>query len=366
MLNGEIFLEEADKIVSECVDLALCRLGFIDKEAFYKTLEHSYGLKPEDIGEKFEAFHKALKNELGQKHYKVEKYLLETLRQRNRNGFYNHTAEIEAFCRMTSIFMKETDEHIRKIKKLTSIKKYTKHLEQVVEEADARLASNARMAAIGETAAMVGHDLRNPMQTIMNDLYIIRKELQQLPDSKSKQNIQESVASISDNLVYASKIVSDLQDYSRALKPQFAEVDLSNIVKSAFRDANIPRNMSVELNAESSTFKTDPTYIRRALTNLIRNAVEAMPNGGSLTVTAHIKKDNAFITVMDTGEGIPKNVQSDLFKPLFTTKPKGQGLGLAVVKRLVEALDGKVTFETHEGKGTKFQMQIPLPANTSS
>ena len=100
--------------------------------------------------------------------------------------------------------------------------------------------------------------------------------------------------------------------------------------------------------------------LKRALINLIQNAVQAMPNGGKLKIKAKCENNQAFISVQDTGEGIPVEVQDKLFTPLFTTKSKGQGFGLAVVKRLVEAQDGKITFNSKQGKGTTFNIQIPI------
>lgn len=94
--------------------------------------------------------------------------------------------------------------------------------------------------------------------------------------------------------------------------------------------------------------------------NLVNNAVQAMPKGGKLTIEAHTTKDKVIISVKDTGVGIPEEVKPNLFTPLFTTKSKGQGLGLAVVKRLVEGLNGKVSFESEEGKETKFIVELPL------
>jgi signal transduction histidine kinase len=104
----------------------------------------------------------------------------------------------------------------------------------------------------------------------------------------------------------------------------------------------------------------DGTFLRRALTNLVNNALQAMPDGGELALTAQKQENSVVITVSDTGKGIPESVKANLFTPLITTKAKGQGLGLAVVKRLVEGLNGKVSFESEEGKGTKFIIRLPL------
>jgi signal transduction histidine kinase len=93
---------------------------------------------------------------------------------------------------------------------------------------------------------------------------------------------------------------------------------------------------------------------------LVNNAIQAMPEGGNVEVSCFSKKSSVFVTVSDTGVGIPNHVKAQLFTPMVTTKSKGQGLGLAVVKRLVEALGGTISFESEEGKGTKFIIQLPL------
>ena len=125
---------------------------------------------------------------------------------------------------------------------------------------------------------------------------------------------------------------------------------------------NIPETITVSCSIEVgfSKINTDQLYLKRILTNLISNAIQAMPKGVKLDVTAIHKDKKAFITVADTGEGIPDDVKEKIFKPLFTTKAKGQGFGLAVVKKLTEALDGKVTVESQIGKGTRFILEFPM------
>jgi two-component system CheB/CheR fusion protein len=223
-----------------------------------------------------------------------------------------------------------------------------------------------RLANIGETAGMVGHDIRNPLQAITSDLYLIGDELKGVPQGKSRTAMEESLESIGQNIIYIDKIVSDLQDYTRPLKPNIQEVNLYKLVKTMLANTSIPKNIQTHINIdENMLLKTDSAQLRRAMVNLVINAMQAMPNGGKLTVKAEANTDRVSISVEDTGVGIPEEVKPNLFKPLFTTKSKGQGLGLTVVKRLIEGLNGTVNFESQEGNGTKFTIDLPLEASNS-
>ena len=176
----------------------------------------------------------------------------------------------------------------------------------------------------------------------------------------SKEGIKESLDSIENNIAYIDKIVSDLQDYTRTLKPDFREVNVKDLINSTLTVAKIPERIKTQIVVdERFILSTDATYLRRILTNLILNAVQAIPNEGKLTIEAYKEKDKAIIGIKDTGVGIPEKIKPKLFTPLFTTKAKGQGLGLAVVKHLVEGLNGKLSFESEEGKGTKFVIELP-------
>jgi PAS domain S-box-containing protein len=251
---------------------------------------------------------------------------------------------------------------ITELKQLQNrLQEHAENLEKLVEERTKQLKDSERLAAIGQTAGMVGHDIRNPLQAISGDLYLIREELRSMPKSEA---MEESVEAIEENTAYINKIVSDLQDYTRPLTPNIVEINIKDLINSTLIVVNIPENIKTEVTIqENLSLKVDPTYLRRALTNLTTNAVQAMPNGGKLTIKVLSNKDRTIISVKDSGVGIPEEAKPNLFKPLFTTKPKGQGLGLAVVKRLTEALGGTVTFESQEGKGTKFIIELPLEAD---
>jgi signal transduction histidine kinase len=241
------------------------------------------------------------------------------------------------------------------------LEEYGSQMEQLAEQRAQQLQNAERMAAIGQTAGMVGHDIRNPLQAITSDMYLITEEIKSVKDCDNKKAIFESIDSINENLTYINKIVSDLQDYTRSLKPSIQEINLSELIEGTLLTINIPKRIEVitDVKENAKAVKTDVSYLRRILTNLITNAVQAMPNEGSITIKASKKKYKITISIQDTGVGIPEQVKTKMFTPLFTTKSKGQGLGLAVVKRLAEALKGTIDFESEENQGTKFTLELP-------
>jgi signal transduction histidine kinase/PAS domain-containing protein len=240
---------------------------------------------------------------------------------------------------------------------------YSKHLETLVEEKTKQLKDSERLAAIGQTAGMVGHDIRNPLQAIIGEVYLANTELATLPDGEEKTNLLENLDMIKQNIEYMNKIVLDLQDFAKPLNPCAEETNIEQMTQELLKRNGVPAGIqtSAEIEADARIVEADSAYMKRILGNLVSNAVQAMPDGGKLTVQAHREKTTVIITVQDTGVGIPEEAKDKLFTPLFTTKAKGQGFGLAVVKRLTEALGGTVTFESREGKGTTFTIILPAP-----
>ena len=248
--------------------------------------------------------------------------------------------------------------------KAAQVEEYATHMEALAEERAMKLKDAERMAAIGATAGMVGHDIRNPLQSIMSDIFLANSEVESLPQSEQKTNIRESLSEIEKSVDYINKIVADLQDFARPLKPEPKETNLTEVVENLLLRSSIPKKISVSSRVEKEAEKVlaDPVLLRRMLGNLITNAVQAMPKGGKLAVYAYREKENVVIGVQDTGKGIPDDVKPKLFTPLFTTKSKGQGFGLAVVKRIAESLNGEATFKSKIGEGTTFIVSLPAPS----
>ncbi len=159
---------------------------------------------------------------------------------------------------------------------------------------------------------------------------------------------------------YMNKIVADLQDVVKPLKPKLQEVDICKVIDNALSLVKVPENVELKTFVKENTQKVrvDSELMIRALNNLFSNAIQAMPKGGRLTIKTHKQDGHVLISVSDTGVGISEEAKPKIFTPLFTTKSKGQGFGLVVCKRVVEAHSGEITFESEVGKGTTFTVKI--------
>ena len=239
---------------------------------------------------------------------------------------------------------------------------HVEHLEKLVLEQIDQLKNAERLSAIGQTAGMIGHDIRNPLQAILSDTYLVRFDIDSLPENEVKVSLKESIDSIEENLSYINKIVQDLQDYAKPPKPTLEQVVVEKIIQEVLSTMEIPETVQVTFLLEdgSLALNADPVYMKRILTNLISNSLQALENGGKISIKVKRKADKALLSVEDTGQGIPLEVRDKIFMPLVSTKAKGQGFGLAVVKKLTEALDGTVTFKSELGKGTQFNIELPL------
>ena len=262
-------------------------------------------------------------------------------------------------------FALETAEHeSQRTKAEEELRTYSRHLEDMVENRSRELQESERMAAIGKTALMIGHDLRNPLQSITYALYQIKEMMEGFPQDFTgarKERGSVAIATIDEQIKYMDKIVSDLQDYARPLVLEPIETDLAGLIKDTLSGIDVPKNVRVSVSVEDGLHKlrVDPSMIRRAFTCLLTNAISAMPRGGSLVLEAKEKDGFVSVDFKDTGIGISKEDLGKLSTPLFTTRAKGMGFGLAISKRLIEAHGGSMEFESKPGKGTTVTVNIP-------
>jgi signal transduction histidine kinase len=206
---------------------------------------------------------------------------------------------------------------------------------------------------------MIGHDLRNPLQGIAGIVYLAKKnfESRKAADRKAGAALLDT---IEEQVMYMDKIVSDLQDYAQPLAPQLTETNLPNLIRQTLSTIKIPETVKVSMKIEklANNAMIDSTLMMRTLTNLVINAIQAMPKRGKLTIRTRNRGDSIFLTVEDTGVGIPRKNLTKIFNPFFTTKAKGQGLGLAVCKRLVEAQGGTITVKSKPRKGSAITIKL--------
>jgi len=218
-----------------------------------------------------------------------------------------------------------------------------------------------KLATIGELATMVGHDLRNPLQSIENATYYLNNELPHiLPSILISQKAIEMLQVINDSVNYADKIIRDLHDFSATKKPTLQKTDINAIVKETLSQIEAPEN--VELITELShlpEIKADKDMIKRVFLNLATNGIQAMEKGGTLKVSTKKTKGFVEVSFKDTGTGMSKENMKKLFTPFFTTRAKGMGMGLPICKKFVESHDGSIEVESTEQKGTTFTVKLP-------
>ncbi len=234
--------------------------------------------------------------------------------------------------------------------------------------AEAALKDAERLAAIGQTATMIGHDLRNPLQAIQLTVDLGHRLFDAMsPEVKASINFAKAThlfSNVEQQIRYMDKIVSDLQDYARPLTLDYEKASIPALMDDTLASLSIPEAITTHVDVSAAVTATiDPHLMQRALSNLIMNAVQAMPQGGELTVGATADDHAIVITIHDMGEGVADTMKDTLFSPLITGKAKGTGLGLAVVKRIVEAHGGTINFESEEGKGTTFTVTLPHRAD---
>jgi PAS domain S-box-containing protein len=214
-----------------------------------------------------------------------------------------------------------------------------------------------RLAAIGQLAGMIGHDLRNPLTGITGAAYYLKTHLDLTANGKTKEMLEI----IGKDIAYSNKIISDLLEYSKEMKLDLTDVTPLYLTREALALVRIPRRVRVvDLAKNAPPISVDVEKVKRAFVNVIKNAVDAMPKGGTLTIRSRKSDGNLEISFADTGIGMPGETLQRIFTPLFTSKAKGMGFGLAISRRIVEAHGGRITVESTVGEGSTFTLIIPI------
>jgi PAS domain S-box-containing protein len=241
---------------------------------------------------------------------------------------------------------------------------YSQRLEEIVQKrtdelkrTQAELVKSERLAAIGELAGMIGHDLRNPLTGIKNSAYYLKKKGLDISAEQSDEMLE-----IIDKCVnYSNRIINDLLDYSKEIHLSLEEQTPKKMLKDALTIIVVPEKITIDNRLrETPEVWVDPDKLKRVFINLIKNAVDAMPGGGTITLESKKVGRTLEVSFTDTGSGISDEVLPKLFTPLCTTKAQGMGFGLAICKRIIEAHKGAISVKTVKGQGTTFTITIPL------
>lgn len=221
-----------------------------------------------------------------------------------------------------------------------------------------RLLRSERFAAVGEAAAYVSHEIKNPLMVIGGFAHQLERSPQLGDQDREKLRI------IGDEVKRLENFLSDLRDFTRPAAPAKQEVNVNEIVQEvqammneAASEANI--QIETELDAQMPRSQLDPNQIKQVLINLIKNGLEAIDGAGRITVTTRVQDGNLFLSVTDTGKGIHPEIIRDIFNPFFTTKQAGTGLGLSVINKIVEDHHGTITVESTVGRGSTFTVILP-------
>jgi two-component system sensor histidine kinase HydH len=231
-----------------------------------------------------------------------------------------------------------------------------------VRDLEAEVLQRERLSAMGNLAATVAHEVRNPLNAISMGLQRLKTEFRPTEDEDEYSHLTQLMLAEVHRL---NSIVEQFLSLARPLEIKPEELRLQDILKelAALEEGDAKQSKTqirVVVPPDLPLLKADREYLRQTLLNLILNGLQAMPDGGTLTLEAKKSNGNLLITVRDTGVGIPQKNLPRIFEPYFTTKAKGSGLGLAIARRIVEAHGGTIAVSSEAGQGCRFRISLPI------
>jgi signal transduction histidine kinase len=222
-------------------------------------------------------------------------------------------------------------------------------------EYSSRLQRSERLAAIGQVAGGVAHELRNPLNVVKTSVYYLLNARNPSAEKKT-----EHLQRIERHVVLADGVITALSNFAKMPVPSLTPFPVGRCVQEALETNPVPENVQVTVDLPTSLphVLADTDQLRIVFANLIRNAREAMPQGGRLSVTGHPVEDCVAVDVTDTGVGIPADQLSRITEPLYSTKARGMGLGLSIARAILEKNNGVLRVVSEFGRGSTFTVRL--------
>jgi signal transduction histidine kinase len=282
--------------------------------------------------------------------------------------------QIAMIIKNARLYEQAQQELIERKRAEEALQEYSEHLEEMVRErtqelrdTQEELVRKEKLATLGQLAGGLGHELRNPLGAIKNTSYFLNMVLQDPRLEDPDEEIKDALDILNKEVEASERIINSLLDFARQRVPTRREVDVNDILQTTLDRIPAPEHIEIESQLDKSLppIRADADQLDQVFGNIILNSIQAMPQGGQLTIktaetTDDLPKTGVSISFTDTGTGIPEEIQEKIFEPLFTTKAKGIGLGLSLVKSLVEGHQGFVEVESKEGNGSTFTIHLPI------
>jgi len=259
------------------------------------------------------------------------------------------------------------------------LEKHRTNLEILVEErtselqaAQQELIKKERLATLGQITAMVSHELRNPLASMRPSIFIIRRTIETEDD-----RVIAALDRIERSIDRCDKIIDELLDYTRVTAPVLQPTNIDAWLGVILDEQAIPQGLTIDrdFNAPQVSIAVDQDQLRRAIINVYDNACHAMladdhdldvaAADARLVVATQVRNQRIEIIFADTGVGIPTNVLPEIFEPLFSTKPFGVGMGLAIVRKILTQHRGDISIETTLGEGSRVCLWLPIPEESA-
>ncbi len=246
-----------------------------------------------------------------------------------------------------------------------ALEAYSGRLEEMVEartqelrDAQEQLVRQEKLAALGQLSGSLAHELRNPLGAISSAAYLLNMFL-----TDAEPEVKEALEILTQEVRASERVINGLLGFARTKRPSRRMMDINELLSDLIVHTTLPPDIVLDSRLDTAVppMSADPDQLAQVFGNLIQNAIQAMNRGGTLTISSHLNEaGEVAVQIQDSGMGIPVENLGKLFEPLFTTKTKGIGLGLPLVKNLVEGHEGRIEVASKEGRGATFTVCLPF------